>query len=346
MRPSNVQEIGGGNNIMSQDSVNITDNKKSGLKLFFSRITGLRESTILLITLGIGIIMSVITDSFLTYGNIKTTLVGLATSGIVVVGITTVLAVGGIDLSVGSVMALTGIIGGQLYLLGVNIWVAALIALVFAALMGVINAFFITKIGLNPLITTLGMMSVARGLCYVITKGMPLALFSLPNSYKALGSGTIYKIPFLVLIFLVIVIIADFLFRRATSIRKVLYVGSNEESAKFSGLNVNKVKYGVYILSALTAGIAGLLSIARFASAPPNVGSGLEMEVIAAAVIGGSSLKGGEGTIFGAVLGIILLAVIDSCLVLLNVPVYWQELVSGVVLLAAVSMDYLTHSKR
>lgn len=328
---------------MPEVNIDTTQNNenKSIIKKFF----GLREGAILAITLGIGLIMTIITDSFLSYGNIKTTLVGMATTGIVVIGMTTVLGVGGIDLSVGSIVGLTGIIGGQLYLLGVNIWVASLVAIIFATFLGAVNGFFITKVGLNPLITTLGMMSVARGLCYVITKGMPLSLYRLPDYYKALGIGTIFKIPILVLIFLIIVLIADFTFRRSSVIRKVLYTGSNEEAAKFSGLNVVKIKYGVYMLSGFMAGIAGLLTMARYASAPPNSGAGLEMDVIAAAVIGGSSLKGGRGTIFGAVLGVLLLAVIDSCLILLNVPVYWQELVSGTVLILAVSLDHLSHSE-
>lgn len=330
---------------MSNNSANevITNNRTIAL---LKKTFGLREGTIIMITVAIGVIMSLITDSFLTYQNIRTTLVGMATTGIVVVGMTVVLALGGMDLSVGSIMGLTGVISGFLYLSGLSIWVSGLIALGCAALMGAANAFFITTIGLSPLITTLGMMSVLRGLCYVITKGMPLSLFSVPNAYKALGSGVLYGVPILVLIFLAVVFVADFLFRRATAMRKVLYVGSNEEAAMFSGLNVKKIKYGVYVLSAVTAGIAGLLTIARFASAPPNTGAGLEMDVIAAAVIGGSSLQGGRGTILGAVLGVLLLAVIDSCLILLNVPVYWQELVSGFVLLLAVSIDTLAHAKK
>ena len=145
---------------------------------------------------------------------------------------------------------------------------------------------------------------------------------------------------------IVVAILFDFLARRSTILRKVYYIGSNEKSARFSGINVNRVRMGVYVLSGLLAAIAGILAIARFSSAPPYGYQGVELDAISAAVIGGTSMNGGEGTIFGAVLGIAMLAVIETATNLLEISPYLKDLITGAILLAAVSIDMLSHRKR
>jgi len=174
---------------------------------------------------------------------------------------------------------------------------------------------------------------------------MPIPLQSMPPAYKFMGRGIIpgIGVPFVIVLFIVSAVVFDFLSRRSTGIRKIYYVGSNEKAARFSGVNVNRVRMGVYVLSAALASVAGVLTIARFNSATPYYGDTIAFETISAAVIGGASLNGGEGTILGAILGMALLALIQTSLNLLDVSPYWQSLVTGLILLTAVSIDFLSH---
>ncbi len=303
-----------------------------------------REGTLILIIVLLSILMSILSSSFLTTGNIRATVLSFAIDGFVVMGMTLVLISGGLDLSVGSIIALVGTIVGNLYLdYGISIWLAVLIGLLVSVFLGAVNGFFVTKVGLNPLITTLATMAIYRGGAYVVTKGIPLSLYKVPDSFKFLGRGNIFNIPFVIIVFFVMVGVLDYLFRRSTYLRKVFYVGSNPLAAKFSGINVDKVKMSVYITSGLLAGIAGIFSVSRFATATPTLSVDANMTAISACVIGGCSITGGQGSIFGAVLGIALLAIINSSLILMDVPVYYQQLISGAILLFAVSLDYLSH---
>ncbi len=312
----------------------------------WSRLSRFREGTLILVIIGICILMSFLSPYFFTSDNLRTTILSFAINGIVVIGMTIVMVNGGMDLSVGSVMALIGAVAGRLYQSGMSIWIAAPIALVLGALLGFFNGFFITRVGLSPFITTLAMLSIARGAAFVVTQGIPLSLYSMPDAFKSIGKGDVAGIPMVIIIFIVFVIVADFLMRRSTTLRRVVYTGSSEKAALYSGVNVRAVKMGVYVLSSFLAGLGGILSIARFATATPYFASGLELQAISACVIGGASLAGGDGTIIGSVFGIALLAIITTSMILLNVSVYWQDLVSGLILLGAVSIDYFTHAKR
>jgi len=312
----------------------------------FEKFKNIRELSILVIIIAFSFILKFLTPYFLTYDNLKTVAIGLSADGIIAIGMTIALISGGFDLSVGSVMALSGVTTATLYAGGFNIWLAVLIGLLISALCGLVNGYFIGKIGLNPFITTLGMMGIARGIAYVITEGAYISLYDVSNIFSSLGGGDIFTIPFIVLIFIIIACFADFSLRKSSLLRKVFYTGSNEEAAILSGINTQKVKLYVFVLTAILAGIAGILTLSRFQVATPTAGTGAELRVISAAVIGGASLKGGEGSIFGAVLGVILLNIINNALILLNVSVYSQELVNGVVLIYAVTLDYLSHKSK
>jgi len=311
----------------------------------FEKFKNIRELSILVIIIVFSIILRFLTPYFLTYDNLKTVAIGLSADGIIAIGMTIALISGGFDLSVGSVMALSGVTTATLYAGGLNIWLAVLIGLLISALCGLVNGYFIGKVGLNPFITTLGMMGIARGIAYIITEGAYISLYDVSNIFLSLGGGNIFSIPYIVLIFIIIAYFADFLLRKSSPLRKVFYTGSNEEAAILSGINTKKVKLYVFVFTALLAGIAGILTLSRFQVATPTAGTGAELRVISAAVIGGASLKGGEGSIFGAVLGVILLNIINNALILLNISVYSQELVNGVVLISAVTLDYLSHRK-
>lgn len=306
---------------------------------------GFRETTLILGIIIIGAVMSFLSPYFLTYENVITTVLSFSINGIVVIGMTIVLIGGGIDLSVGAVMAFSGAIVGRLFQKGINIWLALIIALGVTIIIGLFNGFFITRVKLSPLITTLATMGIARGGALVVTKGMPLSLYRAPASFRSIGVGAIGRVPYLIIFLVIFGALLDYLVRKTTIMRKVFYVGSNEQAALFSGLNVKRIKTGTYVVSSFLAGIGGMLSISRFASASPTLSTGFEMDAIAACVIGGASLEGGEGTVLGSILGIGLLAIITSSMVLLDVSVYWRQLVSSMILLFAVSLDILAKSK-
>jgi len=318
------------------------------LNMMWKKITSFREATVILIIIGIGFILSLSSVHFFTIDNLMSITIGLSAEGIVTVGMTVALVSGGFDFSVGSVMSLSGVTAGALYLLGINIWIACLIALIFGMAFGLLNGFFIGKVGLNPFITSLAVMGIAKGGSFVLTQGSPISLLGVPRSFAFIGQGEILGLPFIVIIFIVIAVMGDFMMRKSEPLRKVFYTGSNERAAILSGINTARIKMGVYIFVATLASIAGILSMARFAVATPAAGLGTDvsMRCISAAVIGGVSLSGGEGTILGAVLGLILLNLINNGLILLNIPVYWQDLINGVILISAVTLDYFSHKNR
>ncbi|RJG41190.1 ABC transporter permease [Mesorhizobium sp. DCY119] len=315
-------------------------------RIDFARLASMREAGLIVIILALCIAMSFASPHFLTWGNFRAMLMSFSIEGIVVVGMTILLIVGGIDLSVGSVVCFSMVVSGALFLAGLDPWTASLIGIGVSALIGAAMGFFVTVVGLNHFITSLAAMVIVRGMCLVITKGTPLSLFTLPPSFKAIGQGSFHGLPYVIIIFVVVVAIFDFLLRRATAFRKVFYTGSNEKAAQFSGIKTRQVKFWVTVLCSTLAGLAGVIYMARFGAATPTFGAGMELNIIAAAVIGGASLNGGSGTIFGAILGMALLSVVTSSLILLDVSVYWQDMIKGCILLAAVSIDHFLHRKK
>ena len=330
----------------SVDVVSTEEQTNSSISNLFKAIRAFRESTLILIILVVCIIMSFVSPYFFTWPNLKAIMLSFSTEGIVVVGMTLILVVGGFDLSVGSVMCLAMVIGGKLFLLGVNPWVASLIGIAFCSLIGFTMGIFVTKVGLNFFITTLAFMGIARGLCFVITQGTPLSLFALPKSFKFIGQGTISSIPFTIFIFAVIVVISDYLMRKSSLARKVFYTGSNEKAAIFSGIKTHRVKIVTCVLCSTLAGLAGIIYMSRFGASIPGFGIGLELNAISAVVIGGASLTGGVGTVLGSILGIALLQTITGSMVLLDVSPYWQDLIRGGILLGAVSLDHIRHTRK
>lgn len=306
-----------------------------------------RETGLLLIILALFFVMSVISPYFLTVENIRAMAMAFAVESIVVVGMTILLISGGIDLSVGSVTALAMVVAGWLFLQGVDPWMAAALAIGLTTAVGMAMGFLVTVVGLHHFIVSLGVMVIARGVCLLATGGRPLGLFSLPPEFKFIGQGTLFSIPLVLVIFAVVVFVFDLLLRRTTAFRKVFYTGSNPKAAAYSGIRVGRVIFATTTLCSTLCGFAGIIYMARFGSAQPSFGIGMELNVIAAAVIGGASLSGGSGTIFGAILGAVLLSVVSSSLALLNVSVYWQDIIRGSILLGAVLFDhYLVRRRR
>jgi ribose transport system permease protein len=188
------------------------------------------------------------------------------------------------------------------------------------------------------------MMNLSRGVAYILTTGSTISVSGhLPDSFRFLATGDLWGIPMLFIIFLIVAIIAHIFTRYSSICRNVFFVGSNENAARFSGINVDKVKIAVYVIVALLSTIAGILSVARFNVATSQLSMGAETTAISAAVIGGTSFTGGAGSIVGTFMGVVLLKVVNSALVMLNISVYWQNFVQGTILILAVSMDYISH---
>ncbi|CAN7501170.1 ABC transporter permease [Variovorax sp. LjRoot84] len=311
-----------------------------------NKLTSMREAGLLLIIAVLCVAMSFASPYFLTWDNVRAMLLSFSIEGIVVVGMTILLIVGGIDLSVGSVVCFAMVVTGKLFLMGVDPWVASLVAIGASGLIGAMIGGCVTRIGLNHFIASLAFMVIVRGLCLALTQGTPQSLFSLPGEFKFIGQGTLFGIPAVILIFLLIVVVSDFVLRRSTLLRRVFYTGSNEKAALYSGIRVGRVKFWVTVLCSASAGLAGVIYTARFGAATPTFGMGMELNVIAAAVIGGASLKGGSGTVLGAVLGLALLSVVTSSLILLDVSPYWQDVIKGLILLAAVTIDHLLNTRK
>ena len=310
------------------------------------RAIRMRETGLILVILLLFLLMSFASPYFLTWENMRAMTMAFAVEGIVVVGMTILLISGGIDLSVGSVVALAMVIAGFLFLHGLHPWPASGIANLACAGVGALMGLCVTRIGLHHFIVSLAFMVMARGVCLLFTQGRPLGLYTLPPEFKFIGQGSIGVIPFVIVFFIIFVVISDFLLRRSTAFRKIFYTGSNEKAAAYSGIRTKRVIFFTTVLCSTLCGVAGIIYMARFGSAQPTFGIGMELNVIAAAVIGGASLSGGQGTIFGAILGAILLSVVSSSLALLNVSVYWQDIIKGAILLSAVSFDFYLHKRR
>ncbi len=324
----------------------LSDRSVASRAAFFRKLTGIREFTIAMVIVGLVIILTILSPTFLSVDNIISTLLSIVMMAIVAVGMTVALVSGGFDLSVGSVMSMSGVVAGSLALDGMNIWFAVVVGIAASVLSGLITGLFIGKVKINPFIMTLGMQGVVQGVAYVVTQGAPLSVTGVSHAFLYLGQGNLLGVPVLIWILAVIVFVADYLMRRAVWARKVYYIGSNENAAYLSGIRVARAKIWIYIFTAVLAGIAGLLTLSRFSVAAPTAGMGMELQAIAACIIGGASLSGGEGTVLGALLGSVLVGIVNDALVLLNVSVYWQSLVTGFVLISAVTLDVVTHRKK
>lgn len=283
--------------------------------------------------------MSFVSPYFLTTSNIKSLLLGTTMIGIIAIGMTAPLITGGFDLSVGSTLALAGIVAGTCFNLGLPVPLGIVIALLSAVGVGLINGFFIAILEFNPFVTTLGMMIAIRGILLVIAGGH--GIIGLPRTFTQVGQGGLFGIQYPVLFFVLCAIVFDFLFRKMRWFRLSYFVGDNEEAARMSGINPVHVKIFDYVFVALLAGISGLFMAARTGMASVTIGEQAPLSAIAACVVGGASLSGGEGTVIGAVLGAFLLQLLTNALNIAGVGIYWQQVFTGGVLLAAIALDKL-----
>jgi ribose/xylose/arabinose/galactoside ABC-type transport system permease subunit len=296
-----------------------------------------RETGLALLVLAAAAGLAVVQPRFLSASNLLSLGTGMIYDLPVAAGMTLVLILGGIDLSVGAVLGLTGVVTAMCLRSGLPVPLSILAGVVTAGGAGALNGLLVARLRLAPFIVTLGTMSVARGTATVLTSGYFLS--GLPAGYVAIGRGQLFGIPYP--IFAVVGVLAAFhvLLKRWRPLHEAFYVGHNPAAAALSGIAVRRLVFAGYVTSALLAGLAALFMTARLAMGYSRFGEMAELRAIAAAVLGGASFSGGTGSILGTALGVLLLAVILNGFVLLNLSVYWQGVVSGLILVAAIAVD-------
>jgi ribose transport system permease protein len=300
------------------------------------------------------VVLSLLSDKFLTFANGWNVLRQISVNVCISVGMTLVILTAGIDLSVGSILAFSGAIAAGLLKFGIalpayDLYIgftllgALLAGSAVGAGLGTFNGFVITKFKVPPFVATLAMLTIARGFTMLWTKGYPIS--SLGKEFSFIGTGWFLGIPVLVWIAAIVVLLATILTNRTAFGKYIYAIGGNENAAKLSGININSVKIWVYALAGILAAVGGIMVTSRLNSAQPNAGLSYELDSIAAVVIGGTSLAGGRGTIIGTVLGAMIIGVLNNGLVLMDVSPFWQQVVKGVVILLAVIIDKANHKE-
>lgn len=308
------------------------EKKKS--KVHFLQDYGSLIALVLLVVL-----ISLVSKEFRSFNNLISLVRQSTINGFIAFGMTCVILTGSIDLSVGSVLSLSTAICAGLIVGGVPAGLAFIITLILGVLLGLVSGILVTKGRLQPFIATLVTMTVYRGLTYIYMDGKPISNLGDSFLLKFIGRGSIFGIPFPVILFLVIFILYYFMLNKTTFGRKIYATGSNEDCARLVGVKTDKVKMVVYALSGLMASIAGIILLSRLGSAQTTLGEGYELDAIASVVLGGTSMNGGRGRISGTLIGILIIAVLNNGLNILEVSSYYQSVVKGLVILIAVLSD-------
>jgi ribose/xylose/arabinose/galactoside ABC-type transport system permease subunit len=303
-----------------------------------------REAGIFVIVLLVGVLLTFASPYFFTVSNLQILARLISLNAIIAIGMTMVILLGDIDLSVGSVVALASVVTGFVMVrLGLDLPPVVLILLgILAGLLvgvvsGLFNGFLIIKTGVPAFIITLGMMGIARGIALVITKGSSIS--GLPTQYLSLGQGFLFGVPVPVWIMLILAVATHIFLSSTATGRYIYFTGSNKEAAALSGIPVNRIKLLVFMLASTLAAVEAVIETSRMSTAQPAAGVGYELTAIGAVIIGGASFLGGEGTILGTLLGATLLGLIANGLVLLGVSSYWQTVFSGSIIIIAVALD-------
>jgi ribose transport system permease protein len=283
------------------------------------------------------VIMSIVSDRFFTAGNIYNIIAQSAVVGIAAVGGTLIIITGGIDLSVGSSLGISGIFAAIAMQATHNALIGVLVAIIVAVLVGMFNGFSVAVLKLAPFIVTLAVLGMARGLTLQVSQGQ--SLYNLPTGFTALGGGTIAGVPISAVVTILVFILGHLVLTKTTFGHRVFAVGGNREAARLAGINVNRVTFSVYVIAGVCVGIASIILVGRLGSATPTGGTGAELQVIAAVVIGGTSLFGGKGSMFGTLVGVLLIGVINNGLTLLNVSPFLVQFMQGALIFIAVMLD-------
>jgi len=291
-----------------------------------------------LILLFVIVFFSIMSKSFLTSRNILNICRQVSMIGICSVGMTMVLLTGGIDISVGSIIALSGVVAAKLIVeVGWAIFPAMLVGIFISVLCGLASGVMVAKFEVPALIATLAMQTIARGIAFILTKGIPV--YGLPEQIRTLAQGYILQIPIPVYIMVLVFFFGWWMLEQTTFGRHVYAIGGNQEVARLSGINVFLRKVQIYAMSGMFAGLSGVIMLSRINSGQPATSEGFEMDVITAAVLGGVSVAGGQGKIFNVVAGVLIMGMLNNGMTLMNLDEYWQWVTRGLVLLFAVAFD-------
>lgn len=298
----------------------------------------LNSLTLVLIILGLGVVLSIASPNFLKTTNILNILRQVSINGILAIGMSLVCLTGGIDLSVGSIVAFAGILtAGMLNNTSLPIFVIALIAVAVGCIMGLINGYFVAYWGAPAFVVTLSMLTVGRGLTYIYCDGKPIS--KLPAEFLVIGKGSLLGLPIPTIVLLIVFIVFSVMLSKFKLGRYIYAVGGNPQAAMVSGINVKKILLLVYMFSGMCCGVAAVVLTARVSAGLATAGDGYELNAIAATVIGGTSLSGGTGKLWGTLLGALLLGMVNTGLDLLNVTSYYQQVVRGLIILGAILID-------
>ncbi|MDA8226336.1 MAG: ABC transporter permease [Desulfitobacterium hafniense] len=311
-------------------------------RLFFKLLKS-KEFSVLSALLVLSVAVSLLSPYFLRVQNIFNVLRQISVIGILAVGQALIIITSGIDLSVGSILGLMGVISALLASAGLHPILIFILAILIGCLVESINGLLVTKVRINPFIVTLGMMSIARGTSLLITGGLPI---SIENPITFLGGGYVGPVPVPVILMFIVAIMGHVFATKTLPGRNVYAVGNNERAAKLSGIRVDRVKIMVFMIMGGLAALSGMILSGTLNSAEPSAGTGYELDVIAAVVIGGVSLTGGEGSIIGVIIGAAIMGVLRNSFVLLGVSAYWQVVAIGIVTIAAVAIDSIKNRKR
>ncbi len=307
-------------------------------KSMIKKITGFKEIGVIVPLAVLIIIFSCTSDIFLTTNNLLNITRQISIKGLLGIAMTFVIITGGIDLSVGSVIAFSSILtASAIKDYQLPVLAAVVIGIAVGTLTGLVNGILIAYVNMPAFITTMGTMTILRGLGYIYTQGYPI--YDLPQGFRAIGQGNIGIIPISAVILVVVAILAFMILSKTVFGRHIYAVGGNIEAARMAGIRVKRVQLYVYMISGFISGIAAVVQGARVGSGLPTIGQGFEMDAIASVVIGGAAMAGGSGTILGTLLGSLILGVLDNGLSLLNVDSYVMNVISGVVVILAVLID-------
>lgn len=287
------------------------------------------------------IIISIISPRFLTTSNLLNVFRQTSINAIIAAGMTFVILTSGIDLSVGSILGFSGAVTAMMLASGINIWLSLLVAILIGALAGALNGVIITKGKVQPFIATLSIMILLRGSTMVLTSGKPIAVPAdkVSSLFRWIGTGSIGPIPVPVVIMAIIFGICHYVLSQTQFGRHLYAVGGNEEASLLSGVNTIKTKILAYTISGILASVAGIIVTSRLSSAQPTAGEGYELDAIAAVVLGGTSLAGGQGTIMGTIIGALIIGILNNALNLMDVQSYYQMIAKAIVILIAVLLD-------
>lgn len=301
----------------------------------------LNKYALLFVLILICAVFTIATDNFLTFSNLRDVVRSNSISGLLAVGVTYVMLSGGIDLSLEAVACLAGIVSGML---SYDPAVAVLAGLAVGLFFGTMNGFFVVKSGVQPFILTLGASVMIRGIVMIYTRG--ISLYDISNDFEKIAQGSIASIPTPIVIFGMIVVITYLSLNRSKYGRYVYAVGSNEEAARLSGIRTTRIRISTYIISGLLAALGGILLTSRLAAAESNAANGWSLDAISAVVIGGTSMRGGQGGVLYTILGVFIIAILNNGMVLLNVPSNYYQFVKGALMIVAVLLDMNRDKKK